>query len=108
MYSNASNLTTDMSHGGDYGRHCAFHETFPTVIYAVLHDEDLKAAFTASAYNRNHFNFGRPGQISFLLWLNRTAPDNRPIMNHLTLVEFVLELRGMPKPCATLDMAWVR
>jgi hypothetical protein len=105
-YSNTANRRTRLLHHGQHGINCDYNQTFRQVVYAALHDQEVKRLFMDSRFNSDYLALDTPNPMELSRWFVRVPQTNRPITNLLTVVEFVMELRGMPVPCDTLDAMW--
>ena len=81
------------------GYKCAHRWTFPSVVYVVFNDQDLRERFGRSIHDT--LGVAQASDEDVMGWL-QTPADSNDIPNILKVVEFVLELRGMPRICATL------
>lgn len=105
-FSNRANQKTRLAHRGFQGNHCQYADTIQPLIYAVLNEPPLMDLFRQSSYNTASLSFGTPDQSRLDVWLVQAVSANRPIINLLTLVEFIIALRGLPVPCRTLEVCW--
>ena len=59
-----------------------------------------------STYNTDELNLGSNNEMDISRWLVRVSPHNRPITNMLTVVEFVVNLRGLPVENPDIPAVW--
>lgn len=105
-YTNRTNVSRRLAHRGHQGLNCAYQETIHPLVYTVLNHPTLSTQFQQSTYNTDYLKFRTPEQTPLEWWLVRVSAENRPINNMLSLVEFIISLRGMPSPCRTLTLLW--
>jgi hypothetical protein len=101
-----SNQRTRLCHRGRHGFDCPFNQTFRQLVYAVFHSPPVRQLFRQSSYNADHLNLDLPNTMDLARWFVRVPATNAPINNMLTVVEFVVSLRGLPIENPDIPAIW--
>jgi hypothetical protein len=101
FFSDAANRPTKLLHLSPMGYACTHNETVRQLVYVVLHDPHLRSLFARSPFNT--LGLDTPGQLKLEKWLADESHTAPPLTNVLTVVDFIIQLRGMPVPCPTLS-----
>ena len=102
-FANSVGLRTRLVHQGKMGYKCPHRWMFPSVVYVVFNDQDLRERFGWAIHDT--LGVAQAFDEDMMEWL-QTLADSNDITNILKVVESVLELRGMPRMCAMLRAVW--
>jgi len=80
-------------HPGRIGPSCSHHHTFLPVVYAALYDPVLRLTFCNTPYDT--LGLQTSSEEDLAAWLFQPS-SQRDITNLMTVVEFIVEIRGMP------------
>jgi hypothetical protein len=75
-------------------------------VYAVFHDPETREQFRLSPYNTDYLDLDGENPMALHRWLVRVPRNNHPMINMLTVVEFVVSLRGLPVENPDLPAIW--
>jgi hypothetical protein len=75
-------------------------------VYAVFHHPETREKFRLSTYNTDFLDLDGESPMELHRWLVRVPRRNQPITNMLTVVEFVVSLRGLPVENADRPAIW--
>ena len=103
IFANSVGLWTRLVHQGQMGHKCTHRWTFPSVVYVVFNDQDLREWFSWSVHDT--LGITQASDKDMMGWLQTPVASN-DIPKILMVVEFMLELRGMPRMCAMLRAVW--
>jgi hypothetical protein len=106
-YIDHANYTVRLAHRGHHGYNCAFSQTFRQLVYAVFHCDEVKEAFRSSKFYNGIFDMDTLDETETRRWLFSYTRGNYPIINYLTVVEFVISLRGLPIENQSIPAIWV-
>jgi hypothetical protein len=101
FFSDTANRQTKLLHLSPMGYACTHNETVRQLVYVVLHDPHLRSLFAQSPFNT--LGLDTPRQLDLAKWLDDESKTAPPLSNLLTVVDFIIQLRGMPVPCPTLS-----
>lgn len=95
-YSDSSNRASLLGHT-DWSQKCKYHTTMPIVISVVSSQDDLLQKFRESPQCCCGLDFDRGADAGYVPWLFRTCDKMSPLHHILRVLEFLINLRGMPK-----------
>ncbi|KIM70967.1 hypothetical protein PILCRDRAFT_17557 [Piloderma croceum F 1598] len=95
-----------LAHHGRQGPDCLFNQTFQQLVYAVFYEPVLREQFRASPFNTDYLKWDGDSPIDLDRWLVRVPRKNHPMINMLTVVEFVISLRGLPVENEDIPAIW--
>jgi hypothetical protein len=91
-----------MVHRAKMGYQCGHRWTLPALAYTVFTNDDLKSRFGNSRHDT--LGVAKASEADVAAWLEAEVARN-DVPNIFKVAEFVMDLRGMPRPCATLTLA---